>query len=80
MTRCDSWSSDFGLAFFLSPLPRYARHNNSQNNLGSSAIATLIDLGHHNSEIPGLYYLKKIIEKLDIDCEVIDKNPINKLK
>ena len=41
---------------------------------------TLIDLGHHNSEIPGLYYLKKIIEKLDINCEVIDKNPINKLK
>ena len=41
---------------------------------------TLIDLGHHNSEIPGLYYLKKILEKLDINCEVIDKNPINKLK
>lgn len=41
---------------------------------------TLIDLGHHNSEVPGLYYLKKILEKLDINCEVIDKNPINKLK
>ena len=40
---------------------------------------TLIDLGHHNSEVPGLYYLKKIINKLDIDCEVIDKNPIDKL-
>lgn len=40
---------------------------------------TLIDLGHHNSEVPGLYYLKDIIDKLDIDCEVIDKNPINRL-
>ena len=41
---------------------------------------TLIDLGHHSSEVPGLYYLKDIIDKLDIDCEVIDKNPINRLK
>ena len=40
---------------------------------------TLIDLGHHSSEVPGLYYLKDIIDKLDIDCEVIDKNPINRL-
>lgn len=40
---------------------------------------TLIDLGHHNSEVPGLYYLKGIIDKLAVDCEVIDKKPINKL-
>ena len=37
---------------------------------------TLIDLGHHNSEVPGLYYLKNIIDELDIDCEVINKIPM----
>ncbi|WP_407432686.1 Nif3-like dinuclear metal center hexameric protein [Methanobrevibacter sp.] len=37
---------------------------------------TLIDLGHHNSEVPGLYYLKNIIDKLDISCEIIDKAPM----
>ena len=36
----------------------------------------LIDLGHHNSEIPGLYYLKNIVDELNIDCEIINKNPI----
>ena len=40
---------------------------------------TLIDLGHHNSEVPGLYYLKNIVDKLNIDCEVIDKNPIKNI-
>lgn len=40
---------------------------------------TLIDLGHHSSEVPGLYGLKQIIQKIDVDCEVIDKNPIEKI-
>lgn len=40
---------------------------------------TLIDLGHHESEVPGLYGLAKIIDKLDVDCEVIDEKPIKKL-
>lgn len=37
---------------------------------------TLIDLGHHNSEVPGLYYLKDIIDDLNIDCEVINRIPM----
>ena len=37
---------------------------------------TLIDLGHHNSEVPGLYYLKNIIDGLNIDCEVINEIPM----
>ncbi len=40
---------------------------------------SLIDLGHHSSEFPGLYELKRIIQKIDVDCEVIDKNPIEKI-
>ncbi len=40
---------------------------------------TLIDLGHHNSEVPGLYRLKNIIDKLGINCEVINKIPVEKL-
>lgn len=40
---------------------------------------SLIDLGHHSSELPGLYELKRIIQKIDVDCEVIDKNPIEKI-
>lgn len=40
---------------------------------------TLIDLKHHESEIPGLHALGEIINELDIDCEVIDKKPIEKL-
>ena len=36
----------------------------------------LIDLGHHNSEVPGLEYLKNIIGKLDISCEIINKVPM----
>ncbi len=39
----------------------------------------LIDLGHHSSEVPGLYGLKRIIGKINVDCEVIDKKPIEKL-
>ncbi len=41
---------------------------------------TLIDLGHHNSEVPGLYYLKNIIDELDISCEIINKIPIESEK
>lgn len=40
---------------------------------------TLIDLGHHESEVPGLYQLANLINELNIDIEVIDKNPIEKL-
>ena len=37
---------------------------------------TLIDLGHHNSEVPGLYYVKNIIDELNINCEVINEIPM----
>lgn len=40
---------------------------------------TLIDLGHHESEVPGLHNLAKVISELDIDCEVIDRKPIERL-
>lgn len=41
---------------------------------------TLIDLGHHESEVPGLYELEKVINELNIDVEIIDKNPIEVIK
>jgi dinuclear metal center YbgI/SA1388 family protein len=41
---------------------------------------TLIDLGHHESEIPGLFKLAEILDKLDVNIEIIDKKPIDKLK
>lgn len=41
---------------------------------------TIIDLGHHESEIPGLVSLKKIIDKLNIDNEIIDEKPIEVIK
>nr|WP_295160803.1 Nif3-like dinuclear metal center hexameric protein [uncultured Methanobrevibacter sp.] len=40
---------------------------------------TLIDLGHHESEVPGLYQLAKLMNELNLDIEVIDKKPIEKL-
>lgn len=40
---------------------------------------TLIDLNHHDSEVPGLYALAEVIGELDLDIEVIDKKPIEKL-
>lgn len=40
---------------------------------------TLIDLGHHESEVPGLYKLREVLSQLNIDIDVIDKNPIGKL-
>ena len=41
---------------------------------------TLIDLNHHESEIPGLYALGYVLKELDIDIEVIDKKPIEVIK
>ena len=41
---------------------------------------TLIDLGHHESEIPGLYALADFLKNLDLNIEVIDKKPIEILK
>lgn len=40
---------------------------------------TLIDLGHHESEVPGLYKLSEALSELNIDIDVIDKKPIQKL-
>lgn len=39
----------------------------------------LIDLGHHSSEVPGLHRLKRTIQKINVNCEVIDKNPVEKI-
>lgn len=41
---------------------------------------TLIDINHHESELPGLYALAGIIEELNVDVRVIDKRPIDELK
>ena len=41
---------------------------------------TLIDLTHHESEIPGLYGLGDLMKELDINTEVIDKNPMEVIK
>jgi dinuclear metal center YbgI/SA1388 family protein len=41
---------------------------------------TLIDLGHHESEVPGLHALKNILEEIGINTEIIDKNPIENYK
>lgn len=41
---------------------------------------TLIDLTHHESEVPGLYALKDVLNELNIDIEVIDKRPIEVIK
>lgn len=45
-------------------------------NLGLS----LIDLGHHESEVPGLYKLSNIFSEIDVNVKVINKKPINKFK
>lgn len=39
----------------------------------------LIDLGHHESEVPGLYKLRELISVLDEDIEIVDKKPIQQL-
>lgn len=41
---------------------------------------TLIDLNHHESEVAGLYALKDILDELNVNIVVIDKNPIEQLK
>ncbi len=41
---------------------------------------TLIDLGHHESEVPGLFKLSELLEELNINIDIIDKKPINKLE
>ena len=41
---------------------------------------TLIDLNHHESEVPGLYALGEVLNNLDIDVKVIDEKPIELLK
>lgn len=41
---------------------------------------TLIDLTHHESEVPGLYGLGDFMKELDINTEVIDKNPMEVIK
>lgn len=40
----------------------------------------LIDLGHHESEVPGLYRLAKLLNEIDIETEIINKKPIEILK
>ena len=41
---------------------------------------TLIDMNHHESEVPGLHALKDMLEGLNINIEVIDRKPIEQLK
>ena len=36
---------------------------------------SLIDLGHHNSEVPGLYKIKNLFEDTNLDVEIINHNP-----
>lgn len=40
---------------------------------------TLIDLGHHESEVPGLHKLKELLSEIDVDVEIVDENPIQQL-
>lgn len=48
--------------------------------LAKNLKVTLIDLNHHESEVPGLYALEDVLSELDIDVEVIDEKPIEQLK
>lgn len=41
---------------------------------------TLIDIGHHESEVPGLYKLANKLSEINIDTEVIDDKPIEILR
>jgi putative NIF3 family GTP cyclohydrolase 1 type 2 len=41
---------------------------------------TLIDLNHHESEIPGLYALGDILKELKINVGIVDKKPIEVIK
>ena len=48
--------------------------------LGKNLSITLIDLGHHESEVPGLYQLANLLKEININIEVIDKTPIKVIK
>ena len=48
--------------------------------LAKNLNVTLIDLKHHESEVPGLYALKDLLKELDVNVEVIDEKPIEELK
>jgi dinuclear metal center YbgI/SA1388 family protein len=48
--------------------------------LAKNSGLTLIDLGHHESEVPGLHKLAELLNELNMKIEVIDKPPIEKLK
>lgn len=48
--------------------------------LAKNLDVALIDLNHHESEVPGLYALKNLLEELDIEIDIIDKKPIERLK
>ena len=41
---------------------------------------TLIDLNHHESEIPGLYALGDVLRELKINVGIVDKKPIQVMK
>ncbi|MDO5814887.1 MAG: Nif3-like dinuclear metal center hexameric protein [Methanobrevibacter sp.] len=41
---------------------------------------TLIDLKHHESEIPGLYSLGNILKELDVNVGIVDKKPMEELR
>lgn len=41
---------------------------------------TLIDLNHHESEIPGLYALGNVLKELKINVGIVDKKPIQVMK
>lgn len=41
---------------------------------------TLIDLNHHESEIPGLYALADVLKELDVNMEIINEKPMEKLE
>ena len=41
---------------------------------------TLIDLNHHESEIPGLYALGDVLKELKINVGIVDKKPIQVMK
>ena len=41
---------------------------------------TLIDLNHHESEIPGLYALGEVLRELKINVGIVDKKPIQVMK
>ena len=41
---------------------------------------TLIDLNHHESEIPGLYALGDVLKELKINVGIVDKKPIEVIK